>query len=103
VTEASAFLGLLNPDLRVLRRSLGQFAAQIVLQPLLLVFTFTYVLPHIGLGFSAEQLRHAARSRLCSRGQHLAPADADTAGRRGCELPDAGGDIGVQVANPHAH
>jgi ABC-2 type transport system permease protein len=58
-TGASAFLGLLNRDLRVLRRSVGQFAAQIVIQPLLLVFTFTYVLPHIGLGFAAGHSSYA--------------------------------------------
>ncbi|MGI8712641.1 MAG: ABC transporter permease [Solirubrobacteraceae bacterium] len=55
----SAFVGLLNRDLRVLRRTLGAFIAQIVLQPLLLVFTFTYVLPHIGIGFSAGQSSYA--------------------------------------------
>ncbi len=55
----SPFVGLLNRDLRVLGRSLGQFAAQIILQPLLLVFTFTYVLPHIGLGFSAGSRSYA--------------------------------------------
>jgi len=38
-------------DLRVLRRTLPAFAAQIALQPLLLVFTFTYVLPNVTGGF----------------------------------------------------
>jgi len=48
----TAFLAIATRDLRVLRRNLPAFAAQIALQPLLLVFTFTYVLPHItGGGF----------------------------------------------------
>ena len=57
--HGSAFLGLLNRDLRVLRRTLGGFVAQVVLQPLLLVFTFTYVLPHIGLGFATGSNSYA--------------------------------------------
>jgi ABC-2 type transport system permease protein len=47
----SAFLAIVARDLRVLRRTLPSFAAQIALQPLLLVFTFTYVLPNVTGGF----------------------------------------------------
>jgi ABC-2 type transport system permease protein len=58
-SPGAAFLGLLERDVRVLRRELLAFVAQIVMQPLLLVFTFTYVLPHIGLGFSADSGSYA--------------------------------------------
>jgi ABC-2 type transport system permease protein len=50
---SSTFAALVGRDLRVLRRNLGPFTGQVILQPLLLVFTFTYVLPHIGAGFSS--------------------------------------------------
>lgn len=58
-TATVAFLGLLIRDLRVLRRSLGPFVGQVILQPLLLVFTFTYVLPHIEVAFSAGSTTYA--------------------------------------------
>jgi ABC-2 type transport system permease protein len=50
---SSTFAALIGRDLRVLRRNLGPFAGQVIFQPLLLVFTFTYVLPHIGAGFGS--------------------------------------------------
>src|SRR6204780_3134242 len=46
----SAFLGLMLRDLRVLRRELGPFVVRIVMQPLLFLFVFTYVFPHLGQG-----------------------------------------------------
>jgi ABC-2 type transport system permease protein len=46
----SAFLGLMLRDLRVLRRELGSFAVRIIMQPLLFLFVFTYVFPHMGQG-----------------------------------------------------
>src|SRR3984957_7785402 len=46
----SAFLGLMLRDLRVLRRELGPFVVRIVMQPLLFLFVFTYVFPHMGHG-----------------------------------------------------
>src|ERR1700678_3815960 len=46
----SAFLGLMLRDLRVLRRELGPFVVRIVMQPLLFLFVFTYVFPHLGHG-----------------------------------------------------
>lgn len=45
---ASAFLGLMQRDLRVLRRELGPFVVRIVMQPLLFLFVFTFLLPRIG-------------------------------------------------------
>src|SRR5580700_11406972 len=47
---ASAFLGLMLRDLRVLGRELGPFVVRIVMQPLLFLFVFTYVFPHMGHG-----------------------------------------------------
>lgn len=43
-----AFLGLLQRDLRVLRRELGAFAVRVLMQPLLFFFVFTFLLPRIG-------------------------------------------------------
>lgn len=46
----SAFGGLLLRDLRVLRRELLAFAVRVIMQPLLFLFVFTYVFPHMGTG-----------------------------------------------------
>ena len=45
-----AFRALLLRDLLVLRKTLKEFIPRTVLQPLLLVFVFTYVFPKIGQG-----------------------------------------------------
>jgi ABC-2 type transport system permease protein len=47
---AGAFLGLMLRDLRVLRRELAPFVVRIIMQPLLFLFVFTYVFPHMGQG-----------------------------------------------------
>lgn len=47
---AGAFRALLLRDLVVLRKNLREFIPRTVLQPLLLVFVFTYVFPEIGQG-----------------------------------------------------
>ena len=49
-TPIRAFGSLLLRDLRVLRKSLGEFVIRTVMQPLLFVFVFTYVFPKIGQG-----------------------------------------------------
>jgi ABC-2 type transport system permease protein len=46
----SAFAALLQRDLAVLRKNLGEFVGRTVIQPLLLVFVFLYVFPRIGQG-----------------------------------------------------
>jgi ABC-2 type transport system permease protein len=46
----TAFVALLLRDLHVLRKNLREFIPRTVLQPLLLVFVFTYVFPKIGQG-----------------------------------------------------
>jgi len=49
-SQASAFRALLLRDLTVLRKNLKEFIPRTILQPLLLVFVFTYVFPKIGQG-----------------------------------------------------
>jgi ABC-2 type transport system permease protein len=49
-SQTSAFGALLLRDLTVLRKNLREFIPRTVLQPLLLVFVFTYVFPKIGQG-----------------------------------------------------
>ena len=46
----TAFAGLMMRDFRVLRRELGPFALRIIMQPLLFLFVFTYVFPHMTAG-----------------------------------------------------
>ena len=43
----TAFIGLMMRDFRVLRRELGPFVVRIIMQPLLFLFVFTYVFPHM--------------------------------------------------------
>lgn len=47
---ASAFMGLILRDLRVLRREIGPFVVRVIMQPLLFLFVFTYLFPRIGQG-----------------------------------------------------
>ena len=42
-----AFTGLFLRDLRVLSRELAPFVLRVVMQPLLFLFVFTYVFPHM--------------------------------------------------------
>jgi ABC-2 type transport system permease protein len=50
VAYPKAFLALLQRDLHVLRMTLPLFIIRTVMQPLLLMFVFTYVFPKIGQG-----------------------------------------------------
>jgi ABC-2 type transport system permease protein len=45
------FLALLGRDIRVIRREIGGFLIRLVMQPLLFLFVFSYVLPKIGGSF----------------------------------------------------
>jgi ABC-2 type transport system permease protein len=54
VGTASAFRALLSRDFYVLTRNLKEFIPRTVLQPLLLVFVFTYVFPKIGQGIGGQ-------------------------------------------------
>jgi ABC-2 type transport system permease protein len=55
VIEASreAFVALLQRDLTVLKKNLGEFVGRTVIQPFLLVFVFLYVFPQIGQGIGS--------------------------------------------------
>lgn len=48
VSYAGAFFSLMLRDLRVLRREIGPFIVRIIMQPLLFLFVFTFLLPRIG-------------------------------------------------------
>ena len=47
---ARAFAGLFLRDLHVLRREIRPFAVRVCMNPLLFLFVFTYVIPHISSG-----------------------------------------------------
>ncbi|HWS47417.1 MAG TPA: ABC transporter permease [Acidimicrobiia bacterium] len=47
-SSRNAFFALLLRDLAVLRKEIGMFLGRTVMQPLLLIFVFTYVFPKIG-------------------------------------------------------
>jgi len=59
-----AFLGLLGRDLYLLRKGWKMFVIRTIIQPLLLVFVFTYVFPKIGQGIGGAS---GARSDFSSQ------------------------------------
>jgi ABC-2 type transport system permease protein len=63
-----AFWALLLRDLRVLQKGVGVFAIRTVMQPLLLVFVFTFVFPKIGQGIGGSSSSEAAFSTLLMAG-----------------------------------
>ena len=63
-----AFTGLLLRDLHVLRKNALQFAIRTIMQPLLLVFVFTYVFPKIGQRIGGSSDTQAAFSTLLMAG-----------------------------------
>ena len=79
----SAFGALLLRDLTVLRKNLKEFIPRTLLQPLLLVFVFTYVFPKIGQGVGGGGAGAATFStcsspawsprRSCSRASRPSP------------------------------
>ncbi len=64
----AAFAALMWRDLRVLEKGIGVFAIRTVMQPLLLVFVFTYVFPKIGQGIGGSARSEAAFSTLLMAG-----------------------------------
>jgi ABC-2 type transport system permease protein len=64
----TAFVGLLLRDLHVLRRNVVAFLIRTIMQPLLLVFVFTYVFPKIGEGIGGSKQAEAAFSTLLMAG-----------------------------------
>jgi ABC-2 type transport system permease protein len=67
-TTATAFGALLLRDLTVLRKTLKEFVPRTIMQPLLLVFIFTYVFPKIGQGVGGTGRGEAAFSTLLVAG-----------------------------------
>ena len=63
-----AFGALLLRDLRVLEKTIVVFAIRTVMQPLLLVFVFTYVFPKIGQGVGGSAHSESAFSTLLMAG-----------------------------------
>lgn len=55
----SAFGGLMLRDFRVLRRELLPFAVRVIMQPLLFLFVFTYVFPHLSQGAPSSPMNVA--------------------------------------------
>jgi ABC-2 type transport system permease protein len=64
----SAFAALLLRDLTVLRKNLKEFIPRTIIQPLLLVFVFTYVFPKIGQGVGGSGAGAAQFSTLLVAG-----------------------------------
>ena len=67
-TAFTAFAALLLRDFTVLRRNLVEFLPRVVLQPLLLVFVFTYVFPQIGQGIGGAGSASSTFSTLLVAG-----------------------------------
>lgn len=61
-----AFASLLLRDLVVLRKNLREFVPRTVLQPLMLVFVFTYVMPKVGLGIGGTSPSGGATSAFAT-------------------------------------
>ncbi len=53
-----AFLGMFLRDLHVLRRELFPFVLRIIMNPLLFLFVFTYVMPHMSGGAMMNPTQH---------------------------------------------
>jgi ABC-2 type transport system permease protein len=64
----TAFRALLLRDLRVMRKTTRAFLLRTIMQPLLLVFVFTYVFPKIGQGVGGSERAAAAFSTLLVAG-----------------------------------
>jgi ABC-2 type transport system permease protein len=50
VSYTRAFMGLVRRDFRVLGREIGPFLVRVAMNPLLFLFIFTYVMPHMSGG-----------------------------------------------------
>jgi ABC-2 type transport system permease protein len=64
----TAFVALLVRDIVVLRKTLREFIPRTILQPLLLVFVFTYVFPKIGQGIGGRGAAAGSFSTLLVAG-----------------------------------
>jgi ABC-2 type transport system permease protein len=65
VSYTRAFMGLIRRDFRVLGREIGPFLVRVAMNPLLFLFIFTYVMPHMSGG---NQLNPTAQMAAGSGG-----------------------------------
>lgn len=68
-----AFLGLMLRDLFVLRREVGPFIIRVAMNPLLFLFVFTYVMPHMSGGAAMNPTANMAAAGGGSFGTVLLP------------------------------
>jgi ABC-2 type transport system permease protein len=73
VSYTRAFFGLMLRDLFVLRRELGPFLVRIAMNPLLFLFVFTYVMPHMSGGAALNPTANMAAAGGGSFGTVLLP------------------------------
>ncbi len=74
---ATAFAGLLLRDFYVLRRELAPFIVRVVMNPLLFLFVFTYVMPHM-TGAAAAASPAAQMAGMGASGAAHGPAHGGT-------------------------
>lgn len=72
-TYTRAFLGLILRDLFVLRREIGPFLVRVGMNPLLFLFVFTYVMPHMSGGSALNPTANMAAAGGGSFGTVLLP------------------------------
>jgi len=72
-TYTSAFLGLMLRDLFVLRREIGPFLIRVGMNPLLFLFVFTYVMPHMSGGAALNPTAKMAAASSGGFGTVLLP------------------------------
>ncbi len=72
-TYTRAFLGLMLRDLFVLRREIGPFIIRVAMNPLLFLFVFTYVMPHMSGGAALNPTASMAAAGGGSFGTVLLP------------------------------
>ncbi|HSU19051.1 MAG TPA: ABC transporter permease, partial [Acidobacteriaceae bacterium] len=73
MSYARAFLGLMLRDLFVLRREIAPFLVRIAMNPLLFLFVFTYVMPHMSGGAALNPTANMAAAGGGSFGTVLLP------------------------------
>ncbi len=72
-TYTRAFLGLMLRDLFVLRREIGPFIIRVGMNPLLFLFVFTYVMPHMSGGAALNPTANMAAAGGGNFGTVLLP------------------------------
>jgi ABC-2 type transport system permease protein len=72
-TYTRAFFGLMLRDLFVLRREIGPFIIRVAMNPLLFLFVFTYVMPHMSGGAALNPTANMAAAGGGNFGTVLLP------------------------------